>query len=126
MSRIVSATRLRRAVLEGFYSGWEKRPGPKDYFPAQQVWDIIYKKFPGRVDGPLAEGVFNGLLQEGHIEAIKIDDESIGARITDRGRNHLEELRAGLRTRRIAVVGAVTGSLGLAVSILKIVIDAMK
>jgi hypothetical protein len=121
--KLAKAAALRRALLEAFNSAWEKRPD--GFFPIQQVWNGVYRRFSGRVDGPLVEGSFNGLLHEGHLEAIQASNGLRGARITDRGRRYLYDLRSSARTRWIALIGAITGSVSLLVSILKLLTDLM-
>jgi hypothetical protein len=113
IQRLIPTDRLRGAILDGFYEGWQKRGGASDYFPVQQVWDRVLKRYKGKVDGPLAEGAFNGLLSQGFLVALQAPDGTIGARITDLGRSHREELAEGLRTNILAYLGAVTGTIAL-------------
>ena len=113
VKRLVPSSTLRADILDGFYRAWELRSGPDDYFPVQQVWDEIYARHRGRLDGPVAEGAFNGLLREEFIRAIQAPDGSMAAQITDKGRSYREELLQRKRTRLLAHLGAVTGTVSL-------------
>jgi hypothetical protein len=121
--RLIPAEKLQTSLLEQLYQAWAIRPGPNDFFPAQQIWDKVYEKFGKNIDGPLAEGVFNDLLKKGYIQGVKANDGTIAARLTSEGRDFLASIKEKIRTRRIALLGAFTGSFGLALTILKIVID---
>lgn len=38
---LVSADKIQTFLLEQFYQAWAIRPGPTDFFPAQQIWDKV-------------------------------------------------------------------------------------
>ncbi len=121
--KLIPAFELQIILLDEYYKAWQMRPGPNDYFPVQQIWDKIYKKFGSKIDGPLAEGVFNDLLRHTYVKALKTDEGDIAARLTSDGIDYLLSIKEKIRTRKIALLGAITGSLGLILSVVKIVVD---
>ncbi len=120
---LVSADKLQIVLLEELYKAWNIRPGPNYFFPAQIIWDEVYKKFGKNIDGPLAEGVFNDLLKKKYIKAIKMNDDGIAVCLTSDGREYLISEKDKSRTRKIALLGAFTGSISLILTIIKIVLD---
>src|SRR5262245_23801679 len=113
LKRPLPSSTLRTLILDGFYRAWERHSDPNDYLPAQQVWNGIYARQKRRVDAPLVEGAFNGLLKEEFLSAIQAADRTFAARITDKGRSYREELLKRKRTEILAYLGAVTGMLSL-------------
>jgi hypothetical protein len=120
--KLLHADKLQNIVLKEYFKLWQKRPGNEDYFKAQQVWDGINKKYGKKLDVPLAEGVFNRLLDLKYIEAIKTDDNLIAAHLTTLGFEEIRKMRAQQKTSWTAVVGAITGIIGVVVSIVVAII----
>jgi len=112
-AKLLPASTLRVAILEAFHGTWEKRPGAQDNFPVQQIWDGIYARFGKRVDGPLVQGTFNGLLDEQLLECVQAADGTVAGRITGKGRTYLHDRKEANTVRLIAYLGATTGSLSL-------------
>jgi hypothetical protein len=123
MKNLIKSNKLESLLLEEIYRAWQERPGPKDFFLIQQLWDNVYKNYGKKIDGPLAEGVFNSLLELKFIEAIKTDDESIAGHITKLGRDALEKVKDNHRTKMIAIVGAICGILSLIFTLIKMIIS---
>jgi hypothetical protein len=111
-AKLIATSHVRSLLLDGFYRHWEKRGGPDDYFLIQQVWDDIHPRYKGRLDGPLVEGAVNGLLTDGLLARPDNDQRPI-AQITEKGRSLREERRGARRTKALATVGAITGTLSL-------------
>jgi hypothetical protein len=101
------------------------RPGPQDYFPAQQVWDRVYERCPG-IDGPLAEGTLNDLQARDLIDMQYAGPEAETpiwvVRITPAGREDLHTMREANHTRRIALLGVASGGIGAIAGVLALVI----
>lgn len=112
IKRPLPSSTLRMLILNKFYRAWELHADPNDYFPIQQVWDGIYAKQKTRVDGPLVQGAFNGLLKEEFLRATDLDG-IIAAQITDQGRSYREDLLQRRRTRLLAYLAAVIGIMNL-------------
>jgi len=117
--RLFSASEVRLKVLESLYKGWKVRPGPDHYFPLTQVWSEVYTELAQGLDNHLSEGVWNGLQREGLIQ-IQVGNDTPKVqvvRISDAGRNHLEQHRNHVRTRRIAIFAIITGLAALFISL---------
>ena len=125
--KLASAETLRLKVLESLHEGWEMRPGPDQCFPLQQVWQEVYQELGSRLDDDLSQGVWEGLRKEGlievHIMQSETDAKVAVGRISDAGRRYVEQRRDNVRTRRIAISGAIAGGLGLVMSLTKFLID---
>jgi hypothetical protein len=121
----ISASKLERAILEEFLGAWEKNPDPGGYYPLDDIWRMVYGNDLSKKPSHLDVGVLNNLLHRGYIESISAPDGEILAHLTDAGKGYLEKIQEASRTRKIALLGAFTGSLGLLVSILKIIIDSL-
>lgn len=130
VKKLASAESVRLKVLESLHEGWKMRPGPNQCFPLQQVWQEVCQELGSRLDDELSEGVWDGLRKEGLIEVHIMQNETgtevaVG-RISDAGRRYLEQRRDNIRTRRIAIFGAIAGGLGVVMSLIKFLLDMIE
>jgi hypothetical protein len=115
------AYKIREQTLRVLHMIWtEAGGGDRDYFVAQQVWDSVRARFPeGSISGGQAERVFGSLQSDGSIELVP--DEAgghVGIRLTEAGRTRFEENKRVRRNTWLGYIGAVTGLLGLTISVL--------
>jgi hypothetical protein len=122
MKTHIKATKLRLLILRAFRKLWEKNPNERAYFIIQDVWTPIWEKVKNKIDGEFVTAVFASLAQDGYLDNKEFQDKSgekiISSRITDKGLAYLSEIENNMLTRKIAIIGAVTGCLGVIISII--------
>jgi hypothetical protein len=120
---LAKATIIQGYLLEEFRKFWEFRPDETDYFPIDQIMDKVKAKYGNKVDNYLLKGSLNYLLQQEFIEVKELDNKNLICRLTSKGREKIEQVKIQTMTRKIALVGAVNGTIALVLTIIKIVIE---
>jgi hypothetical protein len=126
MKKQMKASDFRLQILREFRKIWEKNPDKRAFIETQIVWSPIWEKQKNRITPEFGTAVLASLTQDQFLESTVAqnpmgEDVSL-SRITDKGLEHLLESENSKMTRRIALLGAVTGSLGLIISILNLFI----
>ena len=121
----LNASEVRTLILREYRKAWEEiGPANEDYMISQSVWNLVWPKIESKVDPGFANSVLRSLFQDELLEGVAAPDpagkETHLSRITTKGLAHLSEKESIERARRLAVIGAVTGSLGLLTSVVQI------
>jgi hypothetical protein len=128
MKNMMKASELRMLILLEYKKVWEKDPN-KDHYPITNlVWKPIWEKIKDRTTPEFASAVLASLGQDGLIKNIVAapidspDKKEPLSRITDKGLDFISEAKENNRTRQLAILGAVNGTAGLVISIIKLII----
>lgn len=121
---MMKSSEVRLIILRKFKEMWEMNPDKRAYIETQSVWTPIVEKIGDRITGEFATTVFASLTQDGYLESIDLPNPEgeliMHSRITDKGLEYLSEFEKAMITRRIAMLGAVTGCAGLIVAIISL------
>lgn len=131
-----NGTALRLRILKVLYECWERAPGTNQLIDVESVYqtlkltptDRLHLTEPQRI---LLDGAWQGLEQQGLIARQTFPPEADGgpvllaARITTEGLEYLHKAKTDKQTRLLAYTGALTGALGLVVSVIKVILDML-
>ncbi len=122
----MTSEKLRQVILREFEALWNRNPHPKAIIIPQDLLIDTLKKHGLNYEDIQVQAALSSLVNEGYLEAVhtahpKYGPDAVGCRITPAGRQYLKSLREQRFTRTIAIVGAVTGFLGLFLSLIALI-----
>jgi hypothetical protein len=119
----IKASKLRVDVLKKYRRNWENIPDKNSFFKTEDIWNSILSNLSNRIDNEYLNSVFNSLIDDKYIEVIQDQNNKhiSGSRITKNGLKFLEEYEANTLTKKIALLGAITGCISLIISIISLI-----
>jgi hypothetical protein len=116
------SSELRMLILLAFKKVWENNPDERAYAITDEVWKPIWNENKARITPEFGTAVFASLNQDGLIESIAApnpEGKQVSlCRITDKGLEFISTVEEAKMTRRLALIGAVTGCLGIIISVI--------
>ena len=126
--RKITASELRRRLLETYRHCWEQAAPSKDqYIETQSIWDQVLQNLRTTPDADFSTSVFKSLDQEGLVKNLPPEGQQPPlSRITKKGLDYLEELKDSRRTKRMALLGALTGTTALLFNAIELMIKLLR
>lgn len=107
----LNSIELRKLILKKHYKVWKMVPANNYFTGINAVIDLLKEEENLEIQGESIEHAVNSLIEDGLLECKEVKNKEgnseILTRITEKGRNQIEESKKHFETRLIAITGVI-------------------